>query len=179
MLPSTRSIVVFLSLVQFIGFGINQNVPSSSQRSSISTPTKARAIEILRDFLAAYNNKDMKKMASVTRLRRGHLESIERDREAVGGGRINISAGGIDTIAKKGTWGKVRIVLASESYLREVDHRQYNREMDSLIMLAKDLEISLDDCYVITYKQYEVIYYWDGARLRIIKWDEIEELENQ
>jgi hypothetical protein len=132
-----------------------------------SKPTKDRAVSTLRDFYSAYAANDYARAASMVYIR--NKAEQERAEQDMRNRMVDLSPGGIDLLAEKGTWGKLDEVFAADD-ARNVRSR------------VTGLAISPDICYVLHSRMASVnavaAFVWDGGRFKILYIDDINKLEN-
>lgn len=124
-------------------------------------PTKEKAVQVLREVLAALEAKDYDRAAK-------HFQfPAKADRSKIASElaalltRREISKKGIDVLAAKGKWGKLADVLAAKRA------QGY----------ANRFKVPLDACYGLLLEPAEAGFYWDGARFKIIRCDDIGKLQ--
>jgi hypothetical protein len=123
-------------------------------------PVKDNAVQVLRDALAALEAKDYDKAATFFKIPANATpEEIKQQL-----GRLlelqELSANGIDILAKDGKWGKLEEAFG-------VDRAQ---------SMAERSGVPLESCYGLTLRNAEAGFYWDGKQFKIIRCDDIGKL---
>jgi hypothetical protein len=124
-------------------------------------PTKAAAIQRLRDVLAVLESKDYTK---ATELFAFPANERPRSAEAAFGKLIEqkeISAKGIDVLAAKGKYGKLADVFGPEKAASYVEK----------------YVLPLDECYGLSVDGASVGFHWDGVSLKLFRLDDVGKLE--
>lgn len=123
--------------------------------------TKEKAVQTLRDFMAALDAKDYKKAATfLQRPPDGTPERIAQEFERFVE-RREISKKGIEIIGAKGKWGKLDEVVSAEQAKA----------------WAERAKVPLASCYGMTHGDAEAAFYWDGKRFTLLHVDDIGKLE--
>lgn len=157
---------VLVALIQFAGRGISQVILSSSAGLNSAVPTKEKAVETLREFLAAYKAGNTKKMKSLVK----PPPHWERKSEIYYFNYLRLSrldaqklAVAINTLAAKGKWGKSTAI---------------HKAIGGLERCVDNLDVSLDNCYTLLYNEDSGIdFHWDGTKLLIIRFDDVGDIK--
>lgn len=123
-------------------------------------PTKENAVQTLRDALAALEAKDYDKAATFFKIpANASSEDIKKQLS-----RLleiqELSASGIDILARDGKWGKLEEVFGAERAKNMVERAG----------------VSADSCYGLNLRNAEAGFYWDGKQFKIIRCDDIGKL---
>jgi hypothetical protein len=123
--------------------------------------TKDKAVQTLRDFLAALEAKDYKKAATFLEgAAKAPQEKLAKELEALLT-RREISKKGIEVLAAKGKWGKLDEVF----------------KPDRAKSMADRFKVPVASCYGLEFNGGEAGFYWNGTRFTLIRVDDIGKLE--
>jgi len=121
-------------------------------------PTKENAVQLLKDAYAALSSGNYDKAKDYFVLpANASADDVKKNL-----GRLieikEISPEGIDILADKGKWGKIKDVSAKETER------------------AKKLNLPEDECYGLYYEGAEVALHWDGKKFRLFRLDDVGKL---
>lgn len=140
----------------------NDEKPTPTKSApAAAAPTKDAAIQRLKDTLAALEAKDWQKASAYFA-----FPAAERPKslESMLGKLIElkeISAKGIETLAAKGTWGKLAEVFEPERAKSWADR----------------FAVPVDECYGFKLDNASVGFHWDGKELKLIRLNNVGKIE--
>ena len=137
----------------------NSNTSRVTQNTG-SGPTKERAVQTLREFLAAVEAGDRERAVSMVVLPPG-MDTERAKQELKDAKSVDLSSQGIDILAQKGNWGKAKEVYPNQSRLNDI--------------ISKS-GLSPDSFYALTYRDVYALYHWDGTKFKLVDLNDVDKL---
>jgi Double zinc ribbon len=136
---------------------------ANSSRGNQSTgPTKERAVQTLRDFLAAVEAGERDRAVAMVVLPPG-MDVEKAKQELKDAKSVDLSSTGIDVLAQKGTWGKAKDVYPNQTRLNEIINKS---------------GLPADSFYALTYRDVYVLYHWDGTKFKLVDLNDVDKLNS-
>jgi len=158
----------FVVFASFAFVGCSQPAPSGTSTAAVtvsatpaaaSAPDREAAVAHLRKTAAALEAKNYQEAAAYFKL----PEGAPPDAVAKEMGKLlekrEISAAGVETLAKDGKWGSLKEVFG-----------------DKGVRWSDRAKVPIDQCYALGKDPAEVAFFWDGSKFLIFRLDDVGKL---